>query len=183
MLHSHATIPLWGAWTSLQEPGTKRQWSGGCWRRSVINMAYATPNQIATSAIATTLTPTPSASITSHLCREMTFSRRHLLLTYLFMRAEPDLHWNNFTYSIHLIATCLLNVPTLRISVSKTYKWLTEKYPSYQYTKRKIRYILRYNSKRTSHRLVIANEHCITGVLIQYSIYPRTELKLYRLFC
>lgn len=106
MLHSHATIPLWGAWTSLQEPGTKRQWSGGCWRRSVINMAYATPNQIATSAIATTLTPTPSASITSHLCREMTFSRRHLLLTYLFMRAEPDLHWNNFTYSIHLIATC-----------------------------------------------------------------------------
>ncbi|KAG9231520.1 hypothetical protein BJ875DRAFT_444023 [Amylocarpus encephaloides] len=42
-------------------------------------------------------------------------------------------------HGIHLVATCLLNAPTSRMSVSEIYEWLAEKYPRYQFTKNKLR--------------------------------------------
>ena len=57
-------------------------------------------------------------------------------------------------HGVHLIATCLLNAPTSGMSASEIYEWLAEKYPSYQYTKRKIRHVLRHDSERTSPRFV-----------------------------
>lgn len=85
-------------------------------------------------------------------------------------------------HGIHLIATCLLNAPTSRMSVSEIYEWLAEKYPSYQYTKRNIRHVLRHNSERRSPRFVIANKHRIAGVPIRWTIRPGTESQLRRLF-
>jgi hypothetical protein len=40
---------------------------------------------------------------------------------------------------IHLIATCLLNSQISQMSIAEIYEWLAQKYPEYQYTKRKIR--------------------------------------------
>jgi hypothetical protein len=85
-------------------------------------------------------------------------------------------------HGVHLITTCLLNGPTSRISVSEIYEWLAEKYPSYLYTKRKIRHVLRYDSERTSPRFVIANRNRAAGVPIQWTIRPGTEAQLRRLF-
>jgi hypothetical protein len=78
-------------------------------------------------------------------------------------------------HGVHLIATCLLNRPTSGMSVSEIYEWLAEKYPSYLYTKRKIRHVLRHDSERTSPRFVIANRNRTAGVLIRWTIRPGTE--------
>jgi hypothetical protein len=60
-------------------------------------------------------------------------------------------------HGIHLVATCLLNAPTSRTSVSEIYEWLAEKYPCYQFTKDKDRKVLLHDSERKSSRFVIAN--------------------------
>ena len=85
-------------------------------------------------------------------------------------------------HGVHLIATCLLNAPTSGMSASEIYEWLAEKYPSYQYTKHKIRDVLRHDSERKSPRFVIANKHRITGVPNRWTIRPGTEPQLRRLF-
>lgn len=85
-------------------------------------------------------------------------------------------------HGIHLVATCLLNAPTPRMSVSEIYEWLADKYPRYQYTKCQIRHVLRHDSERTSPRFVIANKHRIAGVPIRWTIRPGTEPQLRRLF-
>jgi hypothetical protein len=85
-------------------------------------------------------------------------------------------------YSIYLVATCLLNAPTSRMSISEIYKWLTEKYLYYQFIKDKVRKVLLYNSKRKSSRFVITNECYIAGVPLRWTIQPGIEPQLCRLF-
>jgi hypothetical protein len=68
------------------------------------------------------------------------------------------------------------------MSVSEIYEWPAEKYPSYQYTKRKIRHVLRHDSERRSPRFVIANRNRAAGVPIQWAIRPGIEAQLRRLF-
>jgi hypothetical protein len=58
---------------------------------------------------------------------------------------------------IHLIATCLLNAQTSQMSIAEIYEWFAQKYPEYQYTKRKIRKVLKHDSERKCPRFVIAN--------------------------
>ncbi|KAH6667433.1 hypothetical protein B0J14DRAFT_602237 [Halenospora varia] len=85
-------------------------------------------------------------------------------------------------HGVHLITACLLNGPTSRMTVAEIYEWLAEKYPSYLYTKRKIRHVLRHDSERTSPRFVIANKLRMAGVPIRWTIRPGTESQLRRLF-
>jgi hypothetical protein len=85
-------------------------------------------------------------------------------------------------HGIHLVATCLLNAPASRISVSEIYKWLFEKYPRYQFTKNKVRKVLLHDSQRKSSRFIIANERPIVGVPLRWTIRPGTEPQLRRLF-
>ena len=85
-------------------------------------------------------------------------------------------------HGVYLITTCLLNGPTSSIGVSKIYEWLAKKYPSYLYTKCKIRHVLRHDSKRTSPRFIIANRDRTAGVPIRWAIWPGTEAQLRRLF-
>jgi hypothetical protein len=79
---------------------------------------------------------------------------------------------------VHLIATCLLNVQTLQMSISEIYEWLAKKYARYQYTKFKIRHVPRHDSERKSPRFVIANKYHIAGVPIRWTIRPGMELEL-----
>ncbi|CZR66317.1 uncharacterized protein PAC_16218 [Phialocephala subalpina] len=85
-------------------------------------------------------------------------------------------------YGIHLVATCLLNAPTSRMSVSEIYEWFVEKYPRYQFTKNKVRKVLLHDSERKSSRFVIANERRMVGVPLRWTIRPGTEPQLRRLF-
>jgi hypothetical protein len=68
------------------------------------------------------------------------------------------------------------------MSVSEIYEWLGEKYPRYQYTKYKIRMVLRHDSERKSSRFVIANKHRMAGVPLRWTIRPETGPQLRRLF-
>lgn len=70
----------------------------------------------------------------------------------------------------------------LENDVAEIYEWLAEKYPSYLYTKRKIRHVLRHDSERTSPRFVIANKNRIAGASIRWTIRPGTEAQLRRSF-
>ena len=85
-------------------------------------------------------------------------------------------------YGIHLVATCLLNAPTSRMSVSEIYEWLAEKYPRYQYTKYKVRKVFLHDSERKISRFVIANKRRMAGVPLRWTIRPGTEPQLRRLF-
>jgi hypothetical protein len=77
--------------------------------------------------------------------------------------------------SIHLIVTCLLNARTSQISIAEIYEWLAQKYLEYQYTKRKIRKVLKHDSERKCPRFVIANKSRIVGVPLRWNIRPGTE--------
>lgn len=83
---------------------------------------------------------------------------------------------------VHLVAAALLNAPNSQLSASEIYEWLAEKYPRYQYTKTKVRHVLRHDSERQSPRFVIANEHRPLGVPIRWTIRPGTENQLRQLF-
>ncbi|KAH8163698.1 hypothetical protein CIB48_g4563 [Xylaria polymorpha] len=85
-------------------------------------------------------------------------------------------------HGIHLVATCLLNALTSRMSVSEIYEWLAEKYPRYQFTKNKVRKVLLNDSERKSSRFVIANERRMVGVPLRWTIRPGTEPQLRQLF-
>lgn len=74
---------------------------------------------------------------------------------------------------IHLIATCLLNASPSQMSVTEIYEWLARKYPRYQYTKDKIRHVLRHDADRKSPRFVIANKYPL-----RWTIRPEMETQL-----
>jgi hypothetical protein len=83
-------------------------------------------------------------------------------------------------HGVLLIATCLLNARTSQMSVAEIYEWLAQKYPSYQYTKSKIRHVLRRDSARLIPRFGIANKHRIAGVPLRWTIRPGMEPELRR---
>jgi hypothetical protein len=85
-------------------------------------------------------------------------------------------------HRVHLIATCLLNAQTSQMSVAKIYEWLAQKYPEYQYTKYKIRKVLKHDFERKCPRFVIANPGRIAGIPLRWMIRPRTEPQLRRCF-
>ena len=68
------------------------------------------------------------------------------------------------------------------MSISEIYERLAEKYLSYQYTKHKIRGVLRHDSERKRPRFVVANKHRIAGVLIRWTIRLGIEPQLRQLF-
>jgi hypothetical protein len=83
---------------------------------------------------------------------------------------------------IHLIAMCLLNARTSQMSVAEIFEWLAQKYPEYQYTKYKIRKVLRHDSERICPRFVIANKSRLAGVPVRWTIRPGTEPQLRQRF-
>jgi hypothetical protein len=85
-------------------------------------------------------------------------------------------------HGVHLIATCLLNAQTSQMSVAEIYEWLAQKYPEYQYTKYKIRKVLKHDFERKCPRFVIANPGRIAGIPLRWMIRPGTEPQLRRCF-
>lgn len=85
-------------------------------------------------------------------------------------------------HGVHLIATCLLNAQTAQMSVAEIYEWLAQKYPEYQYTKYKIRKVLKHDFERKCPRFVIANPGRIVGIPLRWMIRPGTEPQLRRCF-
>jgi len=67
------------------------------------------------------------------------------------------------------------------MSICEVYEWLAEKYPQYQYTKKKIRNVLLHDSERQQPRFTIANNHRLPGVPCRWAIRPEMEPELRRL--
>jgi predicted aspartyl protease len=83
---------------------------------------------------------------------------------------------------IHLIATCLLNAPTTQMTVCEIFEWLSRQYPRYHYTKKRIRYLLEYYSKKGNPNpvFVIANKYRVAGEQHHWTISSGIEPQLRR---
>lgn len=80
-----------------------------------------------------------------------------------------------------MVSTCLWRSPRSQLSICEVYEWLAEKYPEYQYTKHKIRDVLRHDSERERPRFMIANKHRLPGVPRRWAIQPEMEPEVRRL--
>lgn len=68
------------------------------------------------------------------------------------------------------------------MSVAEIYEWLSQKYPEYQYTKYKIRKVLKHDFERKCPRFVIGNRDRLAGIPLRYIIRPGTESELRKSF-